>query len=68
MLDEWLRSVLVLIFKENLHVRSCNAYRVAKLLEHAMKIVERVLKRRIQELVNVDGIQFSRGQQAHCLS
>ena len=45
--DEWQTSVLVPIFKEKGDVKNCNTYRGAKLLEHAMKIVERVLKRRI---------------------
>ena len=29
-----------------------------KLLEHAMKIVERVLEKRIRSMVNVDEMQF----------
>ena len=45
-------------FREKEDVRSCNTYRGVKLLEHAMKIVERVLERRIQELVNIDSMQF----------
>ena len=39
-------------------VRSCNTYKKVKLLEHAMKILERMLERRVQELVNNDSIQF----------
>ena len=58
MSDEWQTSVLVPIFKEKRDVRSCITYRGVKLLEHAMKIVERVLERRIRELVNVDSMQF----------
>ena len=45
--DEWQTSVLVPIFKGKGDVRSCNTYKGVKLLEHAMKIVERVLVRRI---------------------
>ena len=37
---------------------SCGAYRGVKLLEHAMKIVERVLEKRIQRIVEVDEMQF----------
>ena len=37
----------------------CGACRGVKLLEHAMKIVERVLKNRIRELVMIDEMQFS---------
>ena len=56
--DEWQTSVLVPIFKGKGDVRNCNTYRGVKLLEHSMKIVERVLKRRIRELVNIDPIRF----------
>ena len=37
--------------------RSCNAYRKVKFLEHAIKIIERVLER-IRELVNIDVIRL----------
>ena len=57
--DIWQTSVLVTIFKGKRDVRNCNTYRGVKLLEHAMKIVERVLERRIRELVNIDSMQFS---------
>ena len=36
----------------------CGAYRGVKLLEHAMKIVERVLENGIRELVMIDKMQF----------
>ena len=36
----------------------CGAYRGVKLLEHAMKIVERVLENRIRGLVTIDDMQF----------
>ena len=56
MQDEWQTSVLVPIFKGD--VRNCNVYRGVKLLEHMVKIIERVLKRRIQELVSINSMQF----------
>ena len=56
--DEWKTSVVVLIFKGKGDVMSCGSYRGVKLLEHAMKIVERVLKRRIRTLVNLNEMQF----------
>ena len=55
---QWQTNVLVAIFKEKGDVRNCYSYRGVKLLEHAMKIVERGLERRIQELVNIDSMQF----------
>ena len=47
--EEWKTSVVVPIFKGKGDVMDCGAYRGVKLLEHAMKIVERVLKKRISE-------------------
>ena len=43
--DEWKTSVIVPIFKRKGDVMSCGSYRGVKLLEHALKIVERVLER-----------------------
>ena len=57
--DEWQTNVLVPIFKGKADVRNCcNTYKGVKLLEHAIKIVERVLERRIRELVNIDSMPF----------
>ena len=57
--DEWLTSVLVPIFKRKADVRNCNNCTGVKLLEHATKIVERVLGRRIREIVSIDSTQFN---------
>ena len=56
--DEWKTSVIVPIFKEKDDVMSCGSYRGVKLLEHAMKTVERVLERRIRTLVILNEMQF----------
>jgi len=32
----------------------CGSYRAIKLLEHAMKVIERVFERRIREIVKID--------------
>ena len=56
--DRWQTSVLVPIFKRKVDVRNCNVDRGVKLLERTMKIVERMLERRFQKLVNIDGMQF----------
>ena len=55
--DEWALSV-VPIFKGKGDAMSCGVYRGVKLLEHAMKIVEKVLERRMQRMVKVDKMQF----------
>ena len=56
--DEWKTSVIVPIFKGKGDVMSCESYRGVKLLEHVIKIVERVLEKRIQTLVNLNKMQF----------
>ena len=52
MLDEWALSVVVPIFKGKGHAMSCGAYRRVKLLEHAMKIIEKVLERIMQHMAS----------------
>ena len=56
--DGWQTSVLVPIFKGKVDVTNWNTCRGVKVLQHAMKIVKRVLERRIRELVNFDSMQF----------
>ena len=56
--DEWKTSVIVPILKQKGDVMSCGSYRGVKLLEHGMKIVERILKRRIRTPVNLNEMQF----------
>ena len=56
--DAWKTSVIVPIFEEKGNVMSCGSYNAAKLLKHALKIVERVLERRIHTLINLNKMQF----------
>ena len=56
--EEWKTSVVVPIFKGKGDVMDCGAYRGVRLLEHAMKIVERVLESGIRELLMIDEMQF----------
>ena len=56
--DEWKTSVIVPIFEGKGHVMSCGSYSEVKLLEHTMKIVERVLQRRIQTLIKLNKMQL----------
>ena len=51
-------SVVVPNFKGKGDVMSCGSYRGVKLLEHCMKIIERVLERRIRAIVDFDVAQF----------
>ena len=36
----------------------CGKYRGIRLLEHAMKLFEKVLEERLRKLIKVDGLQF----------
>ena len=56
--EDWKASVAFPISKGKRYVMDCGAYRGVKLLEHAMKIVERVVENRIRELVTMDYMQF----------
>ena len=57
--DEWKTSVVVPIFKGKRDVMNCGSYRGVKLLEHGMKIIERVLERTIRALVDFDEAQLA---------
>jgi hypothetical protein len=56
--DDWRRSVLIPVFKGKGDPMDCGSYRAIKLLEHAMKVIERVFERRIRSKVKVDDMQF----------
>jgi hypothetical protein len=55
--EDWRDSVLVPLYKGKGDARDCGAYRGVKLLEHGMKIVERVFERRLREVVEVNDMQ-----------
>ena len=52
--NEWKTSVVVPIFKGKGDVMNCGLYRGVKFLEHGMMIIGRVLRRRMQALVDFD--------------
>ena len=57
--DDWELSAVVPIFKGKGDAMSCMAYvRGVKLLEHAMKTVEKMLERRLRRMVKVDKMKF----------
>ena len=56
--DEWAQSIVVPIFNGKGDAMNCGAYRGVKLPEHAMKIVENVLEKRMRHMVKVDEVQF----------
>jgi hypothetical protein len=55
--EEWRDSVLVPLYKGKGDARDCGAYRGVKLLEHGMKIMERLFERRLRAVVEVNDMQ-----------
>ena len=52
--ESWQMSELVPIYKGKGDVLECSSSRGIKLLEHGMKVVERVLERRLRQAVEID--------------
>jgi len=55
--EEWRNSILVPIYKGKGDVKQCGSYRGVKLLEHGMKVIERVLERRLRSSVTINEMQ-----------
>jgi hypothetical protein len=55
---DWQRSIIVPVYKGKGDPLECGSYRAIKLLEHCMKVLERILERRIREQVSIDDMQF----------
>jgi len=51
--DDWKSSILLPVFKWKGDPMECGSYRVINLLEHAMKVIERVFERRTREKVQM---------------
>ena len=62
--EEWGRSEIVPIYKQKGDPLECGKYRGIKLLEHLLKIMERVLDQRLRKLIEIDEMQygFQRGR------
>ena len=55
---DWRMSTVVPIYKKKGSIMDCASYRGVKLLEHGMKVVERLLEKKLRRLVKVDQMQF----------
>src|SRR5206468_3840554 len=56
--DDWKKSWMVTVYKGKGDSLECGSYRGIKLLDHAMKICERVIEGRVRSRVCLDGMQF----------
>ena len=56
--ESWQMSELLSIYKGKGGVLECSSSRGIELLEHGMKVAERVLERRLRQTVEIDKMQF----------
>jgi len=56
--EDWKSSVVLPIYKGKGDTMECGSYRVIKLLEHAMKVAERIFEHRIRLQIEIDDMQF----------
>jgi len=56
--EDWKSSVILPTYKGKGDPVECGSYRGIKLLEHAMKVVERIFEHRTRQQIEVDGMQF----------
>jgi hypothetical protein len=56
--DDWMRSILVPIFKNKGDVQSCTNYQRIKLMSHTMKLWERIIEHHLRGVTNVTENQF----------
>ena len=55
---DWTKSWMVSVYKGKGDAMECGSYRGIKLLEHAMKVLERVIEARLRREVSIDEMQF----------
>jgi len=56
--EDWKSSVVLRIYKGKGDPMECGSYRGIKLLEHAMKVGERIFEDRIWQQIDIDDMQF----------
>ena len=56
--EDWKSSVVLPVYKGKGDPMECGSYRGIKLLEHAMKVVERIFEDRIWQQIDIDDMQF----------
>ena len=56
--EDWKWCVVLPIYKGKGDPMECGSYRGIKLLEHAIKVVERIFEHRIRQQIVIDDMQF----------
>ena len=52
------KSVLIPLYKGKGDAKECSNYRSVKLVEHSMKVIERVFERRLTRIADISGMQL----------
>src|SRR2546425_8699159 len=55
---DWRRSWMVNVYKGKGDAIECSSYRGIKLLDHVLKVLERVLEARLRKTAKIDDMQF----------
>ena len=55
---DWCSSWMVNVYKGKGDALECGSYRGIKLLEHVLKVFERVIEERVRRIVKIDDMQF----------
>ena len=56
--EDWKSSVVLPLYKGKGDPMECGSYRGIKLLEHAMKVAERIFEDRIRQQIDIDDMQL----------
>ena len=56
--EEWRKSEIVPIYKQKGEPLECGNFRGIKLLEHGLKMFEKILEHRLRKLITVNNMQF----------
>ena len=52
--NDWNRSYMIIVYKGKEDALECGSYHGVKLLEHAMKVFERVMEARLRQILHID--------------
>ncbi|XP_063597249.1 uncharacterized protein LOC134773932 [Penaeus indicus] len=56
--EDWRTSILVPVYKQEGDVLECGNHRGMKLLEHLLKVEEKILDQKLREVVDIGNMQF----------
>jgi hypothetical protein len=55
--DDWRKSTIVPVYKRKGDTLNCANYRPIKLVEHSMKVLEKIIVSRLQNIIHIDEMQ-----------